>query len=99
MSYSFTLRAATRELVKEKLLAHLAYERNRQPAHCTDHDAIWIAATAYIDLLRDDPQQDVLVAVHGAVNGYWTGTCHSTLNSASVAVSVSSVLKQLPIHS
>lgn len=82
MSYSFSVRAATKAEAKEKVATELAKVVMQQPIHAVDQDQANAAATSFIDLLRDDETQDVMVSVNGSVYIPTAG-----LQQASVSVS------------
>lgn len=67
MSYSFTVRAATKAEVLEKVDHELAaVVRNQQP-HEADHLQAAAAAKAFVDLLADDLSYDVQCSVNGSL--------------------------------
>lgn len=82
MSYSFSVRAATKAEVKEKVATELAKVVTQQPSHAVDQDQANAAAVGFIDLLRDDETQDVMVSVNGSL---WSTA--AGLQQASVSVS------------
>lgn len=67
MSYSFSVRAAT----KADAIAKVAEEFGRvvasQPIHAADRDGVVAAATAFVNMLGDDADKDVCVNVNGSV--------------------------------
>lgn len=68
MSYSFTIRAATKAEAKEKVAADFDKVVAAQPDHATDREQALSAATAFIDMLVDDETRDVVVSVNGWLN-------------------------------
>jgi hypothetical protein len=91
MSYSFSVRGATRLEVTRKIAAELDTVVASQPIHSADRSQALAAAEAFIAVLRDaSDQQDYSVSVSGTI-GY---TGNSVITSASVSVSVSLVAKE-----
>lgn len=72
MSYSFTIRGATKAEAKRMVADELAKLRDVQPIHELDCAQAQDTAEAFIDLLPDDDDKDVHVAVYGSVS--WTGS-------------------------
>lgn len=72
MSYSFTVSAASKAAVK-KLVAD-EYDKivGYQICHAQDRRQAEGAVSAFIDILQDDANKDVHVAVHGSLSGDWT---------------------------
>lgn len=97
MSYSFTVRAATKALAKEMVVAELAKVVASQSPHECDKEQAEAAASAFIDVLDDDMTKDVTVSVHGSVGwvGTW-GTDPVSITNASVGVSAGLVTKEVP---
>lgn len=65
MSYSFTVRAATKAAAKEAVAAAFEEMVSVQPIHARDKDAALANAGAVIDLLTDDDPREIAVAVNG----------------------------------
>lgn len=84
MSYSFNVRAATKGEAKAKVSAELDKVVLTQPAHAADRDAAQALADSFIDLVLDDPTQDIYVQAHGSVYATEEG-----LRNAGAGVSVS----------
>jgi hypothetical protein len=84
MSYSFNLRAATKADAKARVAAELAKVVQGQPIHEADRAQAQAAADAFIDVLPDDPSQDVSVNMSGSVG--WTGTYPQNHRLVSVGV-------------
>ena len=92
MSYSFTVRAATKAEAKEKIAAEFDKVVEGQPAHATDRAAAEAAAGAFVDLLGEPADGQVVQAVvHGSLG--WRGEGDYT--SANVGVQASIVLAGL----
>jgi hypothetical protein len=92
MSYSFQLQAASKAEAKARVAHELAKVAAQQPAHAQDMGPAVTAAHAFIDLLHDDPEKDVMVSMHGSVGYEWHATSnanapHQQLNNAAVSVS------------
>lgn len=84
MSYSFTVRGSNKADAKAKVAAELDKVVASQASHAADKPAAQIVADSFIDLLRTDETQDVLVAMNGSL---WTTA--EGLNQASVNVNAS----------
>lgn len=85
MSYSFTVRAATKEEAKAKVAADLDKVVAAEPDHANDRAQAQATADAMIDLLTDDESRDVVVSV----NGWLTWSQPGAYSGASVGASAS----------
>lgn len=97
MSYSFSLRAATKAEAKEKIAVQMATIVEQQPVHAKDVDQAKATANAFVDMLQDDESRDVMVHMNGSVG--WTGdlgTESCLISSAGVGVSASLTTKEAP---
>lgn len=94
MSYSFTVRAATKVEAKEKVAAELAKVVETQPIHARDQQQAEAAASAFVDLLPEDDTQDVTVSVHGSIG--WYGSLDDKTISAGVGINVGFAAKVAP---
>lgn len=90
MSYSFTVRAATRELARSQVGIKLLEVLEAQPAHQIDAEQALAAAAAFIDLLPEDSEKDVQVMMSGSVS--WHGTWGEDPRVLGAQVSVSAHL-------
>ncbi len=72
MSYSFSVRAATKAEAKSKVAEELAKVVQAQPIHSVDQAPAQAAADAFVDLLPDDETKDLLVTMNGWIG--WGGT-------------------------
>lgn len=81
MSYSFSVRAASKAELHRLVEAELDNVVVSQPIHAVDRARAKEAISAFINLLRDDDSMDVLVNVHGSVWAVEAG-----LNTASLGV-------------
>lgn len=88
MSYSFTVRAATKAEAKERVAAELEKVVASQSCHAADKAQAQAVADSFIDVLPDDDSKDVLVSMNGYVSGNWEGSTITRITSASVNVSV-----------
>ncbi|MDB5848573.1 MAG: hypothetical protein JWP29_2325 [Rhodoferax sp.] len=68
MSYSFTIRAATKAAAKLAVAAKLAEVLAAQPTHAVDMSQAQAAADSFIDVVVTDESKDVAVAVSGWVS-------------------------------
>ena len=65
MSYSFTVRAATKAEALAKVADELGKVVAAQPDHAADSQQALAAATAFVGLLADDENRDVVASVNG----------------------------------
>jgi hypothetical protein len=90
MSYSFTVKAATKDDAKAAVEAAFDNVVAQQPIHARDKAAALANASAVIDLLMDVPaDKHVSVSVNGYVG--WMLGDDQPLNSASVSAGASLV--------
>jgi len=86
MSYSFTVRAATKEDAKAQASAKYAEVLQAQPSHATDMAAAEAAAFTVIDLLPAAADRDVVVNCSGSVG--WRGVWGADHEVTGLAISV-----------
>ncbi|MGJ7575726.1 hypothetical protein ACSFBX_34790 [Variovorax sp. RB2P76] len=67
MSYSFSVRAATKAEAKAKVAEQLAGVLKSQPTHAVDVTAAQAGADTFIDLVSDNDTKDLMVTVNGSV--------------------------------
>lgn len=72
MSYSFTLRAPSRDELNELIEAKFDEIVAGQPVHAADREAAQNAAEAFVTALPDTDGKDFSVTVSGSVS--WSGT-------------------------
>jgi hypothetical protein len=82
MSYSFSVRAATKDKAFELVKAELGRHVENQPEHTKDRDAVLAVARAYINLLADGENKDISITVSANLTPLGT-----RLAGANVAVS------------
>lgn len=79
MSYSFTVRAATKAIALQLVASNLDKVVADQPSHAADRDQALAAATAFVGMVADDESRDVVVSVNGWLSwnnpGTFTGAC------------------------
>jgi hypothetical protein len=94
MSYSFTVRAASKADVKQLVATELDKVVANQPSHEVDRAQAESAACAFVDALPDDDTKDVQVNVHGSIG--WSGTwgVDHVVSHASIGVSASTVKRE-----
>lgn len=68
MSYSFNVKAATKEEAKLQVAEKLAEVLKHCKEHVQDVKQAQAAADAFIDLLMDDPTKEVRVTMHGSLS-------------------------------
>lgn len=94
MSYSFTVRAATKTQAKGKVAAEFEKVASAQVCHERDKQQALAAANAFIDLLVEDESLDVVVSMHGSLTGHWTGSDATHITGASVSVNAGLASKE-----
>lgn len=67
MSYSFTVRAATKAEAKRKVAEELAKVVELQPVHAEDRPEAQAAADGFIDLVREDETKELQISVNGSL--------------------------------
>lgn len=73
MSYSFSVKAATKAEAKEAVAKYFDEPViAHQPVHTRDRAAVLANASAVIDLLADDEAKDVQVSCNGYISGNWS---------------------------
>lgn len=96
MSYSFTVRGATKAEAIKKIGAELRKVVTTQPFHAADRAQARAAAKAFIGVLPDAADgQEFCVSVSGSVG--WVGTlgeADNMLTSAGISVSAVLVTKE-----
>jgi hypothetical protein len=70
MSYSFSVRAATKDEAIAKVGEEFEKVVNAQPIHAKDRDAVETAAENIVAVLKNDDTRDVTVSVSGSLS--WT---------------------------
>ena len=88
MSYSFGVRAATKEAAVAAVSAKLDEVVASQPDHAADRAQAQSAAEAFIALLADDASRDVVVSVSGWLS--WDTTTRFTDANVSVSANLAS---------
>lgn len=93
MSYSFSVRGATKAEIIGKVAAEFDKVVASQPVHSADRAHAQACAEAFLGFIPDDPGgQDFYISVSGSVG--WNGTLGAhVLTSAGVNVSASLVNK------
>jgi hypothetical protein len=93
MSYSFSVRAATKAEALIKIENELGNVVTAQPIHAADREQAYAAAEAFLEIVPDDDSKDFQVSVHGSVG--WTGEGDAqVITAAGVGVSVHLVPKE-----
>lgn len=94
MSYSFTVRAATKQEAKAKVREEFLKVVTDQVCHRRDCDDAVVAAYHFIDLLTDNGSKDVFVQMCGSLNGVWSGSADVTrIEGASININAAMVAK------
>lgn len=72
MSYSFSVKAATKAEAIDAVVQRMGDVVAGQPDHAKERAAVEMAAAAFVNVLADDPERDVSVSVNGSLS--WTST-------------------------
>src|SRR4051794_14849262 len=96
MSYSLSIRAATKSAAKVAVAAKMAETAVAQKCHARDMVPAVQAANAFIDQLADDDSKDVTVSMSGPLSGGWAGSGVVDCESATVSVTAWLVAKEAP---
>lgn len=86
MSYSISVRAATKAEAKQRISDELDKIEAAQPSHAADRAHALTAASAFVDLLTDDEEKDVVVSMSGSLSGNWTGAQIDKITSANLSI-------------
>lgn len=86
MSYSFTVRAPNKADAKTAVAAKLAEVAAQQMCHERDKAQAQAAADAFVDVLTDDADKDIVVNMSGYLTGQWQGSDVTRIEGASVNV-------------
>jgi hypothetical protein len=88
MSYSFSVRAATRAAVLALVAAELDKVKEAQPMHSHDRDQALAAATAFVEIMPDGKAgYEIGVSMHGSVG--WSGDSAGDYEISGAGVGVS----------
>lgn len=87
MSYSFSVKAATRDGAKQQVADKLAEVLAGQPSHASDVKQAQAAADAFIDLLGEDDSKEVLVNMSGSLSWEWIDGTVTKITGANINVS------------
>lgn len=94
MSYSFSVKASTRDEAKSKVAEQMATVVQAQPDHELDQAAVVAAGSAFVDMLGDVPDgKELQVNIHGSVGWHHTqaDAVPKVYTGASVSISVGHV--------
>jgi hypothetical protein len=95
MSYSFSVQAPSKDEAKAALAAQFDAVVVSQPTHAADKNAAITAASAFIDMLTDpDETQIISVSMHGSLG--WNTPDPKSFTGAGVGISASLVAKPEP---
>ncbi len=88
MSYSFTVRAATKAEALFKVAAEIEKIAASQPSHEIDKAHAVSLAESFAGFIDDTEGMDVVIALHGSLGwqGTWGGDDGVVITSASVGV-------------
>lgn len=88
MSYSFSVKAATKVAAIAAVAAKMAETVAQQPIHARDEAAVNANAKAVIEFLADDDKQDISVYCSGYLS-WMSSTSDPAVTSAKVECSAS----------
>lgn len=91
MSYSFSVRAATKAAALAKIVAELDKVVAAQPVHAADRPQAQAAAEAFVGLLPVDESRDVNVSVNGSIS-----ISDGAVVGSSIGVYASNISKATP---
>lgn len=88
MSYSFSVKAASKDEAKAQIAAKFDEVIASQPTHAADKSAALATAGSFIDLLKDVPEgHEISVSMHGSLG--WNHDAPEQFTGAGVGVSAS----------
>ena len=88
MSYSFSVRAATKAAVLALVAAKMAEVAEQQPVHKHDQAQALQVAETFVSIVPDDETREVQVTMSGYISGQWEGSEFKALSGVNVAVGV-----------
>lgn len=95
MSYSFSVRGATKQEVLEAVNAKMDEVVAQQPVHAADQAQAKAAAATFVDILPELSESLMYsVSVNGSLGGVWESNTISRILSANITVSVSLVARE-----
>lgn len=94
MSYSFTVRAATKHAAKLMVRDEFIKVVSNQLCHLRDKDQAVKVADDFIDLLTEDDTKDFVVQMHGSLTGMWSGSDVTRIEGSNVNVSAALAARQ-----
>ena len=68
MSYSFPVKATSKDDAKKQIADQMANVVNSQPDHALDQAAVVAAASAFVDMLDIPDGSEMIMNVHGSVS-------------------------------
>jgi hypothetical protein len=89
MSYSFRLQAADKDALKRQVVDKFNEIVGQQAAHVHDRNQAISASHAFIDVLPDNPDRDVVVSVCGSLSGSWANADLISVSGVSLNISAS----------
>ncbi len=87
MSYSFSVRGATKAAALEVFAAEFAKVVAQQASHARDEGLANSQAKAFAELLTDDASKDVEIRVSGSLGGPWSDGDYTAITHAGCSVS------------
>ncbi len=91
MSYSFTVKASTKDDAKKQIVDQMAQVVTNQPDHALDQAAVVVAGGAFVDMLGDVAEgYEVHVSIHGSVG--WNHPHDTPKHYISAGVGVSAAI-------
>jgi len=85
MSYSFSIKAASKDEAKAGVDAEMAKVVQGQSVHSADAESAVVAASTFIDLLADlKDGEEIRVSVHGSLG--WNGVNPEVFSHANIGI-------------
>ena len=89
MSFSFSIRAASKAIAKADVTLNMAKIAHAQSCHKRDELQVVGAVHTAIDLLDDDAARDVVVSANGSLSGIWDGMDLTGVTGSNLTISAS----------
>ncbi len=90
MSYSFSVKAATKEEAKEGVAKQIEQVAASQPIHAKDLPSAQAAAGAFIDILDHEVGKEISLSMSGSVSYKYNPGGEEPISQANLNINVSS---------
>lgn len=89
MSYSFTIRAATKQALKDKAAESITAQVANQPPHQRDIEAIRQTCNGFVDSLTEPGEgKEIVLECYGSISGVWENGAYSAYTNNSITCRV-----------